>query len=434
MMSDTGSNDADNEGSRQSKRPSRFKEIASKLDNQSELRSDTQEESQSDDFGDQNKTSQARERNIGENHNPETAPTTDHAEPDAIESRTVDNESDRTDGLWEWVTSDETIDSDSKTSRKVERQTDPPTESSEPKSSREHIEDNPREELTDEEGESTNGESDIQSAVDDLNDPTATGSETSTSRGKQELKPSRAQRRNRAVASDRIWDRDASQSDEPQSNAAATDVAAVDNRISHEIVDDPSRSQTTDDSLDGLDLTPGTSVLVQSGSQDDRTESVCHKLLHAGSAAPYVLLIRYRELDPDRLKRIASHSQQTKLIAIGYTQSSPASCDADIECVNINNPNDTTRFGMLVSETVDDWADNDHEIAICYDSLNVLLNYKDVKSTFRFLHVFLNILGKADTVTHFHVDPLAGNPQEINNVKPLFDEVVSIDSVGVNLE
>ena len=187
---------------------------------------------------------------------------------------------------------------------------------------------------------------------------------------------------------------------------------------------------------DELSFDPGTSVLVQCDSQDDRKHAACTDLLGLADAGRdrNVLLVRYRKIHTGRLERIADAAARTKVISIGHSQPIPQSVRESVETVEINNPNDITRLGILVSGTVDDWADEPGETLLCYDSLNVLLEYKDPRSTFRFLHILLGTLDSGDAISHFHVDPLAGDVQDINTLKPLFDEVVSIDDMGVSLE
>jgi hypothetical protein len=207
--------------------------------------------------------------------------------------------------------------------------------------------------------------------------------------------------------------------------------------------------QTADDGAEGgelvetgeyerpgdLELAPGTSVLVQCGSQDGRAEPACTDLLELeGEADRNVLLVRYRQMDEGRLEQIARKAARTKLLTIGYTQPLPQSVGDSVESVKINNPNDVTRLGIVVTGTMDEWESTPARSVVCYDPLDVLLRYKNVKSAFRFLHLFLGKLQSAGAVSHFHVDPSAGDPQEINTLKPLFDAVVTIDSVGTHVE
>ncbi|GAB7010348.1 DUF7504 family protein [Halorubrum trueperi] len=257
-----------------------------------------------------------------------------------------------------------------------------------------------------------------------------------------EPSPSASDRRRAGRGEGRIWDRERSTTDGSLDRGAiASDDTATESNRS---IDSPSPGSFSEDAPEhvdgglpsGVSVAPGTSVLVQSESRDDRSKHACHALLYdeRDGTVPYTLLVRYQELDPSRLERLAEGSHRLKLIAIGYGQSVPASVDDAVDCVRITNPNDITRLGIVLSGTIADWSDDDRPIAVCFDSLNVVLNYRDVKSTFRFLHVLLNTLRSADTVSHFHVDPIAGDPQDVNTLKPLFDEVVAIDSVGVHRE
>lgn len=188
--------------------------------------------------------------------------------------------------------------------------------------------------------------------------------------------------------------------------------------------------------LDGRRLGPGTNVLIQSESRSEQTRDGCHELLfgHEGDLDPYVLLVRYQPMDGERLKDIATEGHRTHVIAVGYAQSVPPAAEGAVEVTQVNNPNDITRLGIVVSRATQEWSTDDREIRVCYDSLNVLLNYRDVKNAFRFLHVFLSTFTKTDAVAHFHADPLEGDPQAINTLKPLFDEVVSMDSTGTYVE
>ncbi|TKX71198.1 MULTISPECIES: hypothetical protein [Halorubrum] len=183
-------------------------------------------------------------------------------------------------------------------------------------------------------------------------------------------------------------------------------------------------------------LGPGTNVLIQSESRSEQTQASCHQLLFEGDSDldPYVLLLRYQPIEGERLEDIASKGHRTHVISIGYAQSVPPAADELVEVTQINNPNDITRLGIVVSRVTQGWSTDDRDIRVCYDSLNILLNYRDVKNAFRFLHVFLSTFTKTDAVAHFHADPLEGDPQAINTLKPLFDEVVSIDSTGTYVE
>ena len=185
----------------------------------------------------------------------------------------------------------------------------------------------------------------------------------------------------------------------------------------------------------GLDLSPGTTVLVQCGSQDGRKHDAREDLL--GVAEPSdrnILLIQYRSMNTDRLAAIAEAAQRVKVITVGCSQTVPNAVSDTVEVVTINNPNDVTRLGILSTKTLDDWQALDGGISVALDPLDVLFRYKSVEGTFRFLHIFLGKLSAGGAVSSFFVNPSASNPQDVNTLKPLFDHILTVDSAGVDLE
>jgi len=184
-----------------------------------------------------------------------------------------------------------------------------------------------------------------------------------------------------------------------------------------------------------LDLSPGTTILVQCGSQDARKHDARRDLLGVTEADDRnILLIQYRAMNPDRLAAIAEAAQRVKVITVGCSQTVPTAVSDTVEVVNINNPNDVTRLGILSTKTLDDWQPLDGEIAVSLDPLDVLFRYKSVEGTFRFLHIFLGKLSAGGAVSSFFVNPSASNPQDVNTLKPLFDHIMTVDAGGVDLE
>ena len=185
----------------------------------------------------------------------------------------------------------------------------------------------------------------------------------------------------------------------------------------------------------GLDLSPGSTVLVQCSSQDDRKHDARRDLLGVTEASDRnILLIQYRAMKTDRLAAIAEAAQRVKVITVGCSQTVPNTVTDTVEVININNPNDVTRLGILSTKTLDDWQPLDGEVAVSLDPLDVLFRYKSVEGTFRFLHIFLGKLSAGGAVSSFFVNPSASNPQDVNTLKPLFDHILNVDAAGVDLE
>ena len=185
----------------------------------------------------------------------------------------------------------------------------------------------------------------------------------------------------------------------------------------------------------GLDLSRETTVLVQCGSQDDRKHDAREDLLGVtDSGDRNILLIQYRSMNTDRLAAIAEAAQRVKVITVGCSQSVPNAVSDTVEVVNITNPNDVTRLGILSTKTLDDWQTLDGGISVALDPLDVLFRYKSVEGTFRFLHIFLGKLSAGGAVSSFFVNPSASNPQDVNTLKPLFDQILTVDAAGVDLD
>jgi hypothetical protein len=404
------------------RRPSRFRELASRLDDEAERRESAAEsgaepgvDDRADAAGD---ASDERAGTTGDASD-DRDPTLSDVEPE-LSRRTDGDRADAEDETqssdsWEWVDT-----GDGEAAGGTKGSTEPDATESEPTAT----------DGTGTTSDEARRESPEASAVDSTAAAETNDTESASDRSEREASGRRERK-------ERIWDSGASSTETPADSssdggpAGGVDAASSTGRG----IADASTEPVADEPDHGVDPSPGTTILVESGSRDDRTRTTCQRLLcdDLDRSEPSVLLVRYQRMDPEELRRIATEAARTKLVTVGYAQDVPASLDG-VETVKINNPNDITRLGIVVSGTINEWSDADGAISFCYDSINVLLNYRDVKRTFRFLHVLLRTLRRGDAVAHFHVDPLAGDPQEINTLKPLFDEVVSIDSTGMTVE
>lgn len=259
----------------------------------------------------------------------------------------------------------------------------------------------------------------------------------------QETEPASNEQRSAAVAAEAETTTDKTEpasvaTDKAETTDTASSTAEVDDSIAWEPADDKREKQESAAGYErpsGLSLSPEMTTLVQCGSQDDRKQDARLDLL--GLTEPgerNVLLIQYRSLPTDALETIATNANQVTIITIGYSQTVPESVSETVKRININNPNDVTRLGILATGVVKDWAGADAETAVSVDPLDVLFRYKSVEGTFRFLHIFLGKLSNSGSISHFFVNPSASDPRDINTLKPLFDHVLTIDDAGVALE
>jgi hypothetical protein len=89
----------------------------------------------------------------------------------------------------------------------------------------------------------------------------------------------------------------------------------------------------------------------------------------------------------------------------------------------VESPDDLTGLGITVGGHLERWESDPGPTLVTMDSLTVLLQYVDVKRVFRFLHVLVNRVKRADAVGHYHMDPAAHDEQTVATLASVFDAV-----------
>jgi hypothetical protein len=180
---------------------------------------------------------------------------------------------------------------------------------------------------------------------------------------------------------------------------------------------------------------PGTNVLVLADALGDAKRECCGNLL--GVDAPEnldVLRISYSR-DADELveewrQAYGELPARTGIVRVGdqasLTGRDPDAADLDRVAVTTANPNDVTGLGMRLNNYLSD-HDTDLQLVVCFDSLTQMLQFTDVQSAFKFVHMFTGQLREVDAIAHFHMDPSAHDPQTVSRLKPAFDEGLQVD-------
>jgi hypothetical protein len=96
----------------------------------------------------------------------------------------------------------------------------------------------------------------------------------------------------------------------------------------------------------------------------------------------------------------------------------------------VSNPGDLTGIGITVSEVLQQWSASDEPIVSCFRSLTSLLQYADLQTAYKFLHVLTGRFETAGVRSHFHLDPGAHDDQTVNTLTSLFDAVVRVGDDG----
>jgi hypothetical protein len=178
---------------------------------------------------------------------------------------------------------------------------------------------------------------------------------------------------------------------------------------------------------------PGTNVLVQAPSLSSERADQCLDMLAVGDPATLdVLRIVYsgkpQELLDQWREEVGTMPARTGIVVVGGAPDFEGTTEVDsgeTVAVTTANPNDITGLGMRLNNYLND-TPPEAQLVVCLDSLTELLQFVDVQSAFKFLHMFTGQLREAGAIGHFHIDPNAHDAQTISRLKPAFDEELTL--------
>lgn len=202
-----------------------------------------------------------------------------------------------------------------------------------------------------------------------------------------------------------------------------------------------SESGPSDDSSRNEVATPASNVLLLAPTISPVDIEACMELLAAnGTSTEHVMSVGYtitpeqrsenwREfVDTDLPKNWRFVDVKTSQHDTGYAR--PGSGASNGETVTLTDPGNLTRLGIEVTDPLEDWTDEEGRTAFCFHSITPALQYTDVDTLYRFLHVLTSHLSMAGAIAHYHLDPSAHEPQTINTLRSLFDAVIEVDRDG----
>lgn len=179
-------------------------------------------------------------------------------------------------------------------------------------------------------------------------------------------------------------------------------------------------------------------ILVLVPSFGHNTSAVCTDLC-AGDDPPSatVMSVTYRRSPAEWIETWERHTgtgpAHGMVIGVGDQRDGATSDDAEAWTVEtVENASDLTGLGIELSDFLGraHEAESVDQLRLCFDSVTALLQYADVKRTFRFLHVVTGRVKSANAVAHYHLDPAAHDEQTLATIKGLFDAVVDVDENG----
>lgn len=182
-------------------------------------------------------------------------------------------------------------------------------------------------------------------------------------------------------------------------------------------------------------------MLVLAGPDDPDAHDLCPQLLLADEPARTDLLwVTYTNTPDACMRTWLDHAGErpadVKVISVGDVMRSAAArsggsgAGRPTPVGSVSNPADLTGLGIKVSEQLQAWSHDDNRPVACYDSLTTALQYVDLQTLYKFLHVLTGRFETVDAVAHFHLDPAAHDDATVNTLKSLFDAVVETDDEG----
>lgn len=186
---------------------------------------------------------------------------------------------------------------------------------------------------------------------------------------------------------------------------------------------------------------PGTNVLLLSPALESAGRQACGALsTGARSTGRDVLVVSFTETPDDIIQRLRSRAtaagpSKIGIISVGDSTRSATATDGGgptgpVAISTLSSPGDLTGMGITITEQLREWVGDGKQVAVCFDSLSMLLQYTDVDRTFRFLHVITGRLRKVDAIAHFHMDPTVHEDRTLNTVKTLFDAAMEFEDDG----
>ncbi|WP_136715096.1 DUF7504 family protein [Halorientalis salina] len=182
------------------------------------------------------------------------------------------------------------------------------------------------------------------------------------------------------------------------------------------------------------DVEPANVLVLASAMSDGKTESCYHLLTDSPPAEMDLLRIVYHR-SPDHLIEewtdlVGDLPANTAIVNVNDRASADVS-DYDTGNENVEvftaNPNDLTGLGMEINNALTALSETDNDIFVCFDSVTALLQFVDVESAYKFLHMFTGQLHTTGAVGHFHIDPNAHDDQVLSRLKTTFDDMVQAD-------
>lgn len=164
-------------------------------------------------------------------------------------------------------------------------------------------------------------------------------------------------------------------------------------------------------------------------------------LTGGGDGDPFnLLLVTFSQSPDERLQVCRAYQKavpaETRIVGVGSQTRSGSSGtietrDGTVSVDVVSNPEDLTRVGIKIDQTLNRWDETDRRIVLCFHSLSALLQFvEDERRVFRFLSILRGRIQKSNGHAHYHMEDGAHEESLVALIRPLFDAVIRYDESG----
>ena len=181
------------------------------------------------------------------------------------------------------------------------------------------------------------------------------------------------------------------------------------------------------------DIAPGETAFLLSPTAGDE-HAPCRDLLDRGDPDDTaVLFIALTDTPAQRIsfweEHVGAHPARISVVSAGGTDDAgDATGVADVR--HVRSPGNLTRFGVQITEALDDLRTEYETIVVCFHSLSTLLQYAGTNQAFQFMQVLTDHFKHAGAIAHVHMSSDAHDSQTIATFTQVFDAVVELADDG----
>lgn len=190
----------------------------------------------------------------------------------------------------------------------------------------------------------------------------------------------------------------------------------------------------------GEELAGAHNVLLLAPTLGEEDSAACSSLLSLAPAdRADVLCVTFHQTPDTRLEHWRAAGGPTEPANLGFVvvgegvrsaavaapaAESPPGDDLGPTVVSVSSPADLTGIGIKLGDFFSDWADDGNRLLLCFHTLTTFLQYAELRTVYRFVHVLTGRIRSADGIAHYHLDPSAHDEQTVNSLLGLFDAAV----------